>query len=367
MADFRAKVKKVLKQRIENYFGPKRVYSARGKLELARQRVEPLRERITNELLFEHICRGPCYDDAEDSCELTIVAMRDRYGFPVRLALCHQTGLLYLVDRLTPDAYNVFYKEGLYRELIATFRSRQHHNKSDLVAKRYEEAKANAQLFVRAIKQQISLPAGATLLDVGGSAGVLANAFVETFKVEATVLDPAEEELRCAADSGMKTKLGLIEQVDFCEKEKYDIIVINQAIEHVIDIRKSFNKIHALLNKDGYVIFDILDFISVVEFQGCTEAASQLDHCYFLYDEMVDVFCRRLGLIIERRIHHMPLSMLYICRKAKPDPRAIFPKERLLQITRKLITQDILWEKGPRGVLRFSPGEHLLRWSFRRL
>ncbi len=38
----------------------------------------------------------------------TVIATSDRYGFPIRTAICHQTGLIYLVDHFTQDAYSTF-------------------------------------------------------------------------------------------------------------------------------------------------------------------------------------------------------------------------------------------------------------------
>ena len=95
-------------------------YSVRGLSELQRQRVAALRERVLNELPFERVEGCPLLDGSEKG-EITIVATHDRYGFPVRLALCRETGLLFLVDRLTSNGYRRFYGEGIYRELAAAF------------------------------------------------------------------------------------------------------------------------------------------------------------------------------------------------------------------------------------------------------
>lgn len=329
----------------------------RGALELKRKRVQTIRERITAELPFEHLPQCSFSDASREVCEQTIVAMRDRYGFPVRLALCHRTGLLHLVDRLTQDGYERFYRAGLYRELTASFHG---WGLNDLVKKQHEQAKANAELVINALRQQILLPPGATLLDVGGSTGALAQAFVQTYKVQATVLDPAEKELELAAALGLRTKLGLLEQADFAEGEKYDVIVLNQMIEHIADIRATFKKVLSLLRVDGHVVFDILDFLAVVETVGCVEAASRLDHCHFLYDEMVDVFCKRVGLVVAKRFRHMGTSILYSCRPSAPDPHATFPEERRVQVMRRLLDQDTLWAKTPL-VLRYPLDERLAR------
>jgi len=147
MADFRAKSVSLCKRWLNRYWDGRRTYSLRGSLELKRQRVETSREHITAELPFEHLPQCSFSDASREICEQTIVAVRDRYGFPVRLALCHRTGLMYLVDRLSKDAYERFYREGLYRKLTASFHGS---GLNDLVSKQHEQAKVNAELVINA-------------------------------------------------------------------------------------------------------------------------------------------------------------------------------------------------------------------------
>lgn len=54
-----------------------------------------------------------------------IIAVRDRYGLPVRLALHRDTGLVALVDCFTSDGYAAFYDKH-YRELVAGFNQAPH-------------------------------------------------------------------------------------------------------------------------------------------------------------------------------------------------------------------------------------------------
>ena len=314
----------------------------------ARKRAKKLQKYIFSNLPFEMVEKCPLSYETKE-CERTIVATHDRYGFPVRLALCHETGLLYLVDRLTPNGYDTFYKHGLYRKLVADFWgwSKDKEGKKSSLIKQNIGAKADAQVIVNAVKPYISFPDNATLLDIGGSTGALAKAFVDVFHIKATVLDPAEEELKIAASLGLETKLGVMEQTNFRKDEKYNIILVNQTIEHVINILDVFKKIDLLLDTNGYVIFNILDFLSEIERMGCAEAASRLDHCHFLYDEMIDIFCKRVGLNIKKRLWFNGNSILYICCKGKADPAATLPEERRLQILRRLDVCQDAWEHSP--------------------
>ncbi len=321
-------------------------YSVRGLSDLQRQQVAALRERVLNELPFECVDRCPLVDGSEKG-EITVVATHDRYGFPVRLALCRETGLLFLLDRLTSNGYKRFYGERIYRELVAAF-GREDTPRSPQEVHKY--GLENARTVMRVVRGLIDLQPGARLLDIGGSTGALAEAFAKTFNVRATVVDPAQEELAFAASLGMETKEGLFEEVSFEPDEKYDLVVVNRTIEHLLDLETTFRKIRELVKPDGYVLFDVLDFMAEVERRGCAEMVSRLDHCNFLYNEMVDVFCRRIGLVVEQRMRHARLSMLYLCRIGQLDPKAKLSEERYFAVIRTLFDRDVLWEKTPRVV-----------------
>lgn len=333
-----------IKQRLDSHWIPRRDYSQRGNLELRRARVVQMRERILAELPFEHVRTCACGLRSGEACQQIIIAMRDRYGFPIRLALCHETGLVFLVDRLTRSGYQEFYERGLYRELVGLFHNNPEQN---VTGDLHTQARSNARSVITALHGSLCLPEGATLLEVGGGTGALALAFRDEYHVNATVLDPAGQELEMAASFGLNTKVGLIEEANFSPGERYDVIILNQMVEHLVDIREAFEKVLTLLNSEGYLIFDVLDFIAETERVGCAEAASRLDHCHFLYDEMVDTFCTRMGLSIEKRIRHTGFSILYLCRKAEPDPDATFSEERRFRLTRSLLTQDLVWKKSP--------------------
>lgn len=50
-----------------------------------------------------------------------LVTSKDRYGLPLRSALCLDCGLLYLVDRFTSSGYAEFYGSGSYRTVSCQF------------------------------------------------------------------------------------------------------------------------------------------------------------------------------------------------------------------------------------------------------
>ena len=327
--------------------------SEKGRLRAARKRCEPLRFRVNEELQFETSPRMSLVREASGGEVGTVVASTDRYGFPVRLGLCRETGLLYLIDRLTPEAYARFYSSGLYRELIDTFWGTvnvpgESHGPKVRLGAHHAQASRNARNLVMNLRGIATFRQDQTLLDIGGSTGIQSLALQEEFGVKATVLDPATEELATAEKNGLSVRLGLVEDVEFAEGERFDIILLNQTIEHIIDMKATFAKIAMLLREDGYVLFDCLDFMSETRLRGTAEAVSRLDHCHFLYDEMVPTFLKRVGLelVWRNRISH--LSTLYICRKAEPDLNCTLPEHVYAQTVRTLFDLGVSWTQMPR-------------------
>ena len=332
-------------------------YSNRGKLLQQRERVTPLRDQIRAEYQFESNIQ---HNFTSDSDQRTIVAVEDRYGFPVRLAMSHETGLLYLVDRLAGIDYQRFYKDNTYRNLLNAFWSGEAQTDDKLVAKQDTKSQQQAQKVLSAVSGLLNLPENATMLDIGGSTGSLAQLFSEQFHLQAIVLDPAEAELKLAAERGLQTRSGLFEEVEFAPDQRYDLIVLNQTIEHIYDMKVTFEKIHHLLKPNGYLIFDILDFLAETEQRGTGEAVARLDHPHFLFHEMAETFCQRIGVQLMTSIAYKSVCMLYVCRKAEVQPAAMFPPETRQAIVRYLLNKATTWRETPR-VLEYSVTERIQR------
>ncbi|CAG1013913.1 Glycine/sarcosine/dimethylglycine N-methyltransferase [Anaerolineae bacterium] len=313
----------------------------RGLLEKRRKQTASLRARIVGELKFE-TTPLPSFTAPDD--QVSILATRDRYGFPVRMGISHATGIAYLVDRLEHGAYNAFYQRGLYRDLIHAFFGLSESEHSDEV---YEAtATQNADRVVKAISGLLNLAPKSRLLDIGGSNGALASALSKALGAQALVIDPAEQELAQAAKRGLETRLGLFEDITFEASEKFDLIVINRAIEHIFDMRQTFDKINHLLTPEGYFLFDTADFLNEIERRGSAEAVAKIDHPFFLYDEMVGVFCARMGFKVLMSVQHQRCSMLYLCGRQEPQP-ARFGESQRQSVIRLLLTKDAQWQEMP--------------------
>ena len=133
------------------------------------------------------------------------------------------------------------------------------------------------------------LVAPATVLDVGGSTGIVAGAVREALGAEATVLDPAPDELEVAAAAGMETIAGFAEDFDPGER-RWGLVLLCQTIDHLLDVRATLESMRRMTAEDGYAFVDELDLLIAAQAKG-TEGATKIDHpYYFTHDTAVAFF-----------------------------------------------------------------------------
>jgi SAM-dependent methyltransferase len=241
------------------------------------------------------------------------ISQRDRYGYPAGAFACGQCGLVFLNPRLTPEAYSKFYT-GVYRPLVSAYHGRKIDARSIQVEQReYAMERAEFAAHYLGLGQQ-----GRTLLDIGGSTGVVARHFVERFQYVGTVLDPAAEELVEAA--GLATMSGFIEDADFSGK-KFDLVLLCQTVDHLLDIALTMDKIRECLKESGFFLVDIVDFRAGVLRNWSVSKAIKIDHPYYLTQETMEAYLLRKGFEVLRKGYaadHLHIS--YICKLGSPEP-----------------------------------------------
>lgn len=95
-------------------------FSQCGLLDPRRKQVEPIRIRLMQQYRIQTASACHLCPDTALSI-IKIIGTHDRYEFPVRIAMCNRTGVIFLLDRLTQVDYAEFYKNGDYRELLGAF------------------------------------------------------------------------------------------------------------------------------------------------------------------------------------------------------------------------------------------------------
>lgn len=276
------------------------------------------RERIAA-LGFEYASQ-PC--EAVAACNLCTETVfiglthRDRYGYPAQASACAACGLVFLNPRMTAEAYGRFY-DGVYRPLVSAFHGRAI-NAQTIQAEQRDYARERAGLLQPFIQGSGSK----TLLDIGGSTGVVAHCFAETFGLQGTLVDPAPRELDEARRLGLETIAGLVEQLDLGSRT-FDLVTICQTVDHLLDVSGTLARVRHLLAARGLFFIDIVDFRAACLRNWSVEDAIKIDHPYYLTQETMAAYLRRAGFEVLRSDYaadHLHVS--YVCAPGKADPDA---------------------------------------------
>ena len=241
---------------------------------------------------------------------------RDRYGFAAASACCAACGLVFLDPVMTPEAYGAFYA-GSYRPLVSAFHGRLI-DATTIQAEQQEYAVERGDLLAPFVEGR----GYGSLLDIGGSTGVVAHAFAQRFGLRGTVVDPAPLETVRAQAFRLETIEGLIERIDLGTR-RFDVVALCQTVDHLLDISGTLRRIRELINPRGILFIDIVDFRAGYLRNASVEAAIKIDHPYYLTEATMAAYLRRAGFEVLRRdfaADHLHVS--YVASPAAPDANA---------------------------------------------
>jgi ubiquinone/menaquinone biosynthesis C-methylase UbiE len=261
---------------------------------------------------------------------LVTLTHRDRYGYHAQASGCTRCGLVFLNPRMTASAYGRFY-DGIYRPLVSAFHGRLIDAQTIQVEQR-EYALDRAE-FARPFIGGAGLE---TMLDIGGSTGVVASYFAQTFGLSGTLIDPAPLEVEHARAFGLETITGLVEEYDFGDR-RFDLVLICQTVDHLLDVAGTLKRVRELLTPHGLFFIDIVDFRAAYLRQWSVEDATKIDHPYYLTQETMRAYLRRAGLEIVRADYaadHLHIS--YLCRPAAPSPDALPDSAGVVELFREI-------------------------------
>lgn len=260
-----------------------------------RKRCEPIVRKI-NKLDFEttekcNIC---------GNSKTNIISHMDRYGVPIRTAICPSCGLVYLIDRLTADSYQAFYEDGIYRELISAYKGVEQTPQEILKGQ-----EKYARILAKSLKGLLeNSNKEMELLDIGGSTGLISKEVEKSIGYKSTILEPASNEVEVARQQGLKAEVGSIET--WTTSKKFDLILLCRTFEHIQDLKLAFKRIHELLKPDGFLFCDISDFANSCKRVGPPQAISKIDHCFWISDIYSAQFFPRVGFQIIHRVDNLP-------------------------------------------------------------
>jgi SAM-dependent methyltransferase len=253
------------------------------------------------------------------SGDLIVLTHRDRYGYPADAAGCRQCGLVFINPVMTPEAYGEFYA-GTYRPLVSAYHGR-------LIDARtiQDEQRVYAHERARILEPLVAGRGLTTLLDIGGSTGVVARVFADRFGLQATVVDPAPAETAEARALGLEIVEGLVEQVDFAGR-RFGLVALCQTVDHLLDVAGTLGRLRDLIDDGGLLFIDIVDFRAAYLRQWSVEDAVKIDHPYYLTQPAAEAFLARAGfevVCVDCAADHLHVS--YVCRPSTPKAGALPP------------------------------------------
>lgn len=275
-------------------------------------------ERITK-LAFDYDAQPKEWVAACNLCgsaRWTAISRNDRYGFPAVAQACSRCALTILNPRMTAVAYARFYGD-VYRPLVSAYHGRRI-DAETIQGEQREYADTMADFIAPFLGTS---GRGSTLLDVGGSTGVVAARLSRQFGLDATVLDPAPAETAVAERLGIRTVTALLEE--WTPDRAYDLIGMFQTIDHLLDVQGALRKLRAAIATDGIFVVDIVDFRAAYLRNRSVESAVKIDHPYSLTEDTAELFLARAGFEpIAKSYAADHLHVVYVCRPSEPKPAA---------------------------------------------
>jgi SAM-dependent methyltransferase len=307
-----------------------------AELKTRRERCQPVVQPLSSIDRQMVACCNACGSE-----QSAVIAYHDRYGLPIRTAMCISCGLVYMMDRFTQDGYSDFYRDGAYRKITSAFAGSVA-TIEDLQADQAQYAKNLSRFLEGRLPDRLNV----RLLDIGGSSGEVALELVKRLGVEATVLDPSQEEIDAARRHGLNGVVGSAETWD--TDERFDIVMMCRTIEHLFDLRGTMEKVRRLLAADGLFYCDFLDYMELCRMTGHPQTVSKVDHCYWLTMNTAPALFRSMGFEVVS-LHFVPKPqhiglLLRRCEAVALQPMPWNQVQPILRDLQQIVTE---WLRDP--------------------
>jgi ubiquinone/menaquinone biosynthesis C-methylase UbiE len=247
------------------------------------------------------------------------IAVCDRIGYPVQSVLCTTCGLIFITPRMPAHAYAEFYASGTYRTLINTYippntpleQSQANYAAMlcDLLGKFFEKWSWK----------------GSTMLDIGGSTGVIAERMRDVFSFSPTVVEVSHSEASRARERGIETIECTAEQFNPAGR-KWDIVTIFQSIDHFLDPRAVLTKAKSCVDPGGLFIIDIADVDLILGLRQSVDVSMKLDHPHGFTNATMHAMLHQCGfVVIEAGVSKEAGKHIYVCKTQEPCPGTGLP------------------------------------------
>lgn len=267
----------------------------------------------------------------------TTISHIDRYGFSASAAACTRCGLVFLDPVMTQAAYGRFYVD-VYRPLVSAFHGR------DINAQTIQEEQAGyAADLVAFLAPELDGLGLRTMLDIGGSTGVVAHRVARSFDLEGTLIDPAPLEVDVARRLGLETITGFVEDYEPGTR-RFDFVMMCQTVDHLLNAAGTLRKVRQIVSDNGSFFVDIVDFRAAYLRNHSVEAAIKIDHPYYLTEATMHCYLTRAGFSVRRMTYagdHLHVG--FLCAPDAPKAEFLPPVDE----TRALF-REVRWVQNAR-------------------
>ncbi len=273
---------------------------------------------VKEALTYQSVDYNPCDGEMQrvetcslcGECVFNEIEHVDRYGFEVSTAVCMSCGFCFLNPRPTNSEYSRFYREH-YRPLVSAYHGRLI-NASTIQS----EQKDYAANVVRVAGDVLQGRDKNSLLDIGGSTGVVSRELQGKFGLAPTVLDPAPDELIIATESGMESIPALAEDWDPTGR-RFDVVGIFQTLDHMLDPISVMRTARNVMPDTGVLIADIVDVRYLIHRNRSVSRSVKVDHPSNFSEHTAELMLRQTGFRVRKKaVSPDHVHVLYV---ATPD------------------------------------------------
>jgi len=211
----------------------------------------------------------PC--DLCDSLEFRKLSLPEKHGIDSQLVQCTNCGLLFLNPRWDAETYNALYRY-VYRSEAD----------EKMFAKELEGHLPAATRLLRIAAGFRGCNRWERVLDIGCGYGALLWSARHLYGAEVFGVEPDSNlAMYCNKmfDANVLPK-SIEEGIEEFDSKgyKFDLIVCQQSLNHLYHPVKTLKSLKKLLNPDGLIVLEVLDFESYVKIKG---QRSQVDHTHY--------------------------------------------------------------------------------------
>lgn len=176
---------------------------------------------------------------------LARLAERDRYGLKYHVKICENCGLTFTSPRMSQESYKSFY-ENEYRHLYNDGTK----NLNTFFFNQYRKTTHIASF----LSQNGVRPDGLSILEVGCGAGGILQYFKDR-GAKVTGLDLNDHYLEYGRSKGLNLQHGFI--TDLGTEEKYDMVIYNHVMEHILDPVEELRAVADRLVPAGLIYIEV--------------------------------------------------------------------------------------------------------------